>query len=276
AIFNYLGLPYIAPALREDNGEIEAAQKGNLPALYDGNPFFGVFHVHTTYSDGAHSLAEIVQACQEMGHRYVGISDHSEAAFYANGLTAERLKEQHKEIDILNQQLKTFKIFKGIEVDILADGRLDFSDAVLAECDFVIASVHSQFHLPEAAMTQRICRAMENPFVTMLGHATGRLLLSRESYALNMETVIQTAARHGKMIEINASPYRLDLDWRWCKFAKAQGVMTSLNPDAHATAGLSDYNYGIGVARKGWLEVKDILNTYPTEEVQGIFKKTRT
>jgi DNA polymerase (family 10) len=272
-IFKNLGLPFIPPELREGMGEIDAAKEGTLPELYDGIPFYGLFHVHTTYSDGANTIEEMAQSCQTMGFDYVGICDHSKSAFYANGLTEERVIQQHKEIDQLNKKNRNFRIFKGIEVDILTDGSLDYDNSVLASFDFVIASIHSQFNLTEDKMTARICRALRNPHVTMLGHPTGRLLLAREPYAVNMNEVLKVAGENDKMIEINASPYRLDLDWRWGKMFRKKGVKTALNPDAHSIDGLADFKYGIGISRKGWFKKSDILNTYTTAQVLKIFKK---
>jgi DNA polymerase (family 10) len=271
-IFKTLGLAFIPPELRENMGEIEAAREGKLPNLYEGHPFTGIFHVHTTYSDGANTIEEIATACQSLGFAFVGICDHSKSAFYANGLTEERVLQQQEEINRLNSENNDFRILKGIEVDILHDGSLDFDDSLLSTFDFVIASVHSQFKMNEEIMTNRLCAALKNPYVTMLGHPSGRLLLAREPYALNMEKVIEVAGEEDKIVEINTSPYRLDLDWRWGKYARANGVMTVLNPDAHSVEGLTDYKYGIGIARKGWYEAKDILNTYSTDEVIRLLK----
>jgi DNA polymerase (family 10) len=276
AIFAELGLDFIPPELRENMGEIEAAKHKNLPELYTGEPFYGILHVHTTYSDGSNTLQEIVDACRKMNLKYVGICDHSKSAFYANGLTEDRLTDQFKEIDLLNKELEGFHIFKGIEVDILSDGTLDYSDDILSQCDFVIASVHSIFSLTREAMTERICRALENPYVSILGHPTGRLLLGREPYAVDMHQVIRTAGKNGKAIEINSSPYRLDLDWRLGKLAKANGVKTVLNPDAHMIDGLSEYQYGIGIARKAWFEGIDILNTLSIQELTDYFFQQRS
>ena len=276
AIFKQLGLDFIPPELRENMGEIEAAKQRKLPDLYTGKPFCGLLHVHTTYSDGANTLEEIVNACRKMNLQYVGICDHSKSAFYANGLSEERLLQQFTEIDVLNKKLEDFQIFKGIEVDILGDGELDFADDILSQCDFVIASVHSSFSMSQETMTDRICRALENPYVSMLGHPTGRLLLGREPYAVDMKRVITTAGKTGKAIEINSSPYRLDMDWRWGKLAIANGVKTALNPDAHAIEGLSEYRYGIGIARKAWFEGIDVLNTYSSKELADYFTEQRS
>jgi len=272
-IYTNLGLQIIPPELREGMGEIESAKVKYLPEVYNGNPFYGLFHVHTTYSDGANSLKEIADACQSMGLEYVGICDHSKSAFYANGLSEERVKEQQTEIDQLNARYNEFKIFKGIEADILQDGSLDYEDDVLATFDFVIASVHSNFNLSEETMTERICRALQNPYVTMLGHPTGRLLLAREPYKVDMEKVIDVAGNERKIIEINANPFRLDLDWRWGKLARSKGIKTAINPDAHSVEGLKDYHYGIGIARKGGFSKEEIINTFTMNEMEAYFKK---
>jgi len=272
-IFRQLDLSYIPPELRENYGEIEAAESGVLPELYSGEPFYGHFHVHSTWSDGTNSIEEITRFCIDQGLFYLGISDHSKSAFYANGLTEDRIRTQHEEIDRLNEKYAPFRIFKGIESDILADGRLDYADDTLATFDFIIASVHSQFSLSREVMTERICRALAHPSVTMLGHPTGRLLLAREAYDVNMQKVIETAAEYGKIIEINANPYRLDLDWREGRYAKKLGVKTAINSDAHALEGLADCRYGVGIARKAWFEAADILNTCDTGTVEVYFKK---
>jgi len=274
-IFKKLDLVYIAPELRENRGEIEAGQKNRLPDLYNGTPFNGIFHIHTTYSDGAHTLEEIVRACRDAGWQYIGISDHSKSAFYANGLTEERVIEQHHEINALNQKYPDITILKGIEADILIDGCIDYNDEFLTKFDFVIASVHSIFGLSENDMTARICRALEHPSVTMLGHPTGRLLLGREPYAIDMEKVIETAGRYNKIIEINSSPYRLDLDWRWGSLARQHNVKTALNPDAHAIDGLQDYRYGINIARKAGFEKADVINSYSTDQIRELFNKIK-
>jgi len=275
-IFKALGLQYIPPELREDLGEIEAARKKGLPRLYDGIPFHGLFHVHSNYSDGSNSLKEIADYGRQKKWHYIGICDHSKSAFYAHGLNEERVAQQLREIDELNERYAPFRLFKGIEVDILPDGKLDFGDEVLHTFDFVIASVHSHFKMENDTMTRRICQALRNPAVTMLGHPTGRLLLGREAYAVNMEEVIKTASQYKKIIEINCNPFRLDLDWRYGKLAKSLSVKTALNPDAHSLAGLDDYAYGIGIARKSWFETEDILNSYDLKHVLSFFKQVHT
>jgi DNA polymerase (family X) len=267
ALYAALGLPYIEPELREGLGEIEAAEAGRLKPLVEAGHIQGVFHNHTTYSDGSASLEEMVAAARALGYWYIGISDHSQSAFYANGLKEDRIREQHAAIDAVQRKFSDIRIFKGIEADILVDGAMDYPDDVLASFDFVIASVHSRFNLSEEDQTRRICLALANPYVTMLGHATGRLLLSREGYRVDMRKVIETAAAHGKIVEINANPHRLDLDWRLCRYAKACRVRVSINPDAHATEGLKDVPFGVNVARKGGLEPSDVVNTLGPEEI---------
>ena len=271
-IFKALGLTYIPPELREDKGEIEAAEQGKLPELIEPSDIKGIFHVHTTYSDASMTLHEVVKLAQGAGYQYTGISDHSKSASYAGGLTEEKLRAQHDEIDGLNSKLKDFYIFKGIECDILSDGSLDYSDEILAEFDFVIASVHSRFNMSEEEMTERIIKAISNPYTTMLGHPTGRLLLSREGYKVDLHKVIDAAAEKGVVIELNAHPYRFDLDWRYCKYAKEHGVKVSINPDAHHTGDLSNVAYGVGIARKGWLTSRDVLNTMTLGEIKKKFR----
>ncbi|MEJ2543184.1 MAG: DNA polymerase/3'-5' exonuclease PolX [Calditrichaceae bacterium] len=274
-VFLNLKLTFIEPELRENYGEIEQAEKDALPALIKKEDIKGLFHVHTTYSDGAFSIKEMTDYCRKMGFNYLGISDHSKSAFYANGLSEDRIKQQHDEIEQLNEAYTDFTIFKGIESDILQDGQLDYSDEVLATFDFVIASIHSGFQMSESAMTERICTALANPFVTMLGHPTGRLLLGREGYPLDMTSVLDTAAHYSRIIEINANPHRLDLDWRWGKQANQMGIKTSINPDAHSTDGLHDYIIGIGIARKGWFEGPSVINTFEPIELFKLFSDIR-
>jgi len=274
-IFHALGLEYIEPELREGQGEIEASESHALPELVESAQIKGLFHVHSVFSDGSASLMEIAGRCQKMGLTYVGITDHSKSAFYANGLSETRIREQHDEIDRLNTGFSDFRIFKGIECDILPDGSLDYSDDTLELFDFVIASVHSSFNLSESAMTARICRALEHPLVTMLGHPTGRLLLGREPYRVEMKQILETAARYNKIIEINANPHRLDLEWRWGRLARELGLKTSVNPDAHSLDGLEDYRFGVGIARKGWFEPKRVLNTYHISQLEELFRAMR-
>lgn len=266
-LYARLGLPFIAPELREGLGEIEAAEAGRLVPLVETGHIRGIFHNHTTYSDGSASLEDMVAAAQALGYRYIGISDHSQSAFYANGLKEDRIREQHAAIAALRQRFAGIAIFKGIEADILSDGSMDYPDEVLARFDFVIGSVHSRFNLSEEEQTNRVLRALANPYVTMLGHPTGRLLLSREGYRIDMKRVIDAAKQHGKVVEINANPHRLDLDWRLCRYAKTRGVKVSINPDAHATDGLEDVPFGVNVARKGGLEPSDVVNTLEPEAI---------
>lgn len=274
-LYARLGLAYIPPELREDRGELEAAAEGRLPELLQEEALTGAFHNHTTWSDGAASLEEMVRAAQALGWRYIGISDHSQAAAYAGGLQVERLRQQQSRIDELNRQLEGITILKGIEADILPDGSLDYDESVWQSFDFVIASVHSKFKLPEEEMTRRVLRVMENPYATMLGHLTGRLLLARDSYPLDLGAVIAAAARHGVLIELNANPQRLELDWRYWRQAAEAGVMTSINPDAHNTESLRHVRYGVGIARKGWLTAAHVLNTRPLEEVRALLARRR-
>jgi DNA polymerase (family 10) len=259
------GLPWIPPELREGQGEVEEARRKGVPVLVEGPQVQGIFHNHTVYTDGSGTVAQMAKAAQHLGYRYIGISDHSQSAFYVNGLKEDRILAQRHEINAVQETLPGIRIFKGIEADILADGALDYPDEMLATFDFVIASVHSRFNLPEEEQTQRICRALTNPYVTMLGHATGRLLLSREGYRVDLRKVIETAATYGKVIEINASRHRLDLDWRWCRYAKERGVKFSINPDAHSTEELKNVRWGVNVARKGGLTADDIINTMPVD-----------
>ncbi len=267
-LFAKLGLAYIPPELREDHGEIEAAEAGTLPKLITRDDLTGTFHCHTDYSDGANTLAEMAAAAQARGLHYLGIADHSRSARYANGLDIGRVHEQWKAIDALNKKFgSSFHLFKGTECDILADGSLDYPDELLDGFDYVVASVHSHFHLSQEEMTARLVRAASNPRVTMLGHPTGRLLLAREGYAVDLSAVIDAAAQSGVMIEINANPHRLDLDANWARRARAKGVMIVINPDAHATDGLDDLDYGVAVARRAWLEANDVWNTIPSNQM---------
>lgn len=276
ALYACLDLPFIPPELREGLDEIDTAEAGRLRPLVEAGQIRGIFHNHTTYSDGSASLDEMVAAAKALGYRYIGISDHSQSAFYANGLKEDRIREQHAAIDALRKRATGIAVFKGIEADILADGAMDYPDEILARFDFVIASVHSRFNLSEEEQTHRVLRALANPYVTMLGHPTGRLLLSREGYRIDMKRVIDAAKQYGKVVEINANPHRLDLDWRLCRYAKAHGVKVSINPDAHATNGLEDVPFGVNVARKGGLEASDVVNTVGPEEILSALRATHT
>jgi DNA polymerase (family 10) len=266
-IYRSLGLDPVEPELREDRGEIEAAEKHKLPRLIEWTNLRGTFHNHTTASDGRSTLEDMVAAGKELGLEYLGIADHSKASFQANGLDEKRLAEQVARIAELNAEDPGFRIFAGTECDILKDGSLDFPDGVLASLDYVVASIHSSFTMPAAEMTKRIIRAMENPFVTMFAHPTGRLLLGREPYQVDIPAILDAAAATGTWIELNANPRRLDLDWRWWHLAKEKGVKCVINPDAHSTAGLQDLVFGVGIARKGWLTKDDVVNTMPLSRI---------
>ncbi len=275
-IYAALGMAYIEPELREDMGEIEAAIRGTLPVLVQESDLRGVLHAHTTASDGHNTLREMAEACLARGFSYLGITDHSQSVAYAHGLSVDDLRRQGEEIDRLNEEFAgRFRILKGTECDIMRDGSLDYDDSVLAELDFVIASIHSNFNLPPQEQTQRMLRAIANPYVDIIGHPTGRLLLEREGYKLDMEAVIEAASVRGTCIEINANPSRLDLDWRLVHRAREKGVKIPICPDAHTLAGLDDMRYGIGVARKGWLRAGDVLNTMDAEALLTFFRQRR-
>ena len=257
-------------------GEIEAAAQHALPELVQASDLKGVLHTHSVWSDGHNSIREMVDACLQRGFTYLGMSDHSKAAAYAGGLNEDALRRQHEEIDKLNEEYQgRIRIFKGIECDILRDGTLDFSDDVLATLDFVVASIHSQFTLSKEEQTQRMLRAIANPYVDIIGHPTGRLLLNRDGYALDLEAIIDAAAEHGVCIEINAHPSRLDLDWHYLHRARDKGIKIPINPDAHAIDGIDVMRYGIGIARKGWLRASDVLNTLNAEEISAFFEARR-
>ena len=270
-IYKALDLAYIEPELRENLGEIEAAAANTLPHLVEEKDLRGTFHCHTTYSDGVNTLEQMARAAQALGWEYLGIGDHSKVAAYAGGLSEEKVYAQFKEIDELNTRFKNFRILKGTECDILPNGDLDWPDSMLAKFEYVVASVHSSFKNDEKEMTKRIIKALKNKYVTMLGHPTGRILLSRDGYPVNMVEVINCASDYGKVIEINAHPMRLDLDWRLVKYAKEKGVLIAINPDAHNLDGLNDTFYGVGIARKGWLEKNDVLNARPLKGVLEFF-----
>ena len=268
-IYRSLGLRYIAPELREDRGEIAAAEAGQLPKLIELQNLRGTFHNHTTASDGRATLEQMAGAAMELGLEYLGIADHSKSSVQANGLDAKRLAGQREQIARLNEGYEDFRLFAGTECDILKDGSLDFPDDVLASLDYVVASVHSSFTLGEAEMTKRIIRAISHPHVTMLGHLTGRLLTTRDPYKVNVPAIIDAAAETGTIIELNANRRRLDMDWRWWPLAKEKGVKCAINPDAHSTRGLQDLVFGIRIARKGWLTREDVVNCLPLPRIEA-------
>lgn len=268
AIFEALDLPYVPPELREDMGEFE----GDLPDLVEQDDLAGVFHCHSKYSDGKDSLEAMAQAAKKRGYRYIVIADHSQSAQYANGLTPKRVCAQHEEIDGLNKKLKGVRILKAIESDIRAGGSLDYDEDVLESFDLVIASVHAKLNMSEDEATNRLITAARHPRTAILGHPTGRLLLAREGYPVDFERLFDACAEANTAIEVNANPHRLDLDWRHVRRAKEKGVKLVIGPDAHETAGLDDVVYGLGIARKGWLEAGDLLNTF---EADALLKQVK-
>jgi DNA polymerase (family 10) len=275
-LYRALGLAFVPPELREANGEIEAAARNELPRLIEWSNLRGTFHTHTHASDGRNSLEEMANAARELGLQYLGIADHSKSSFQAHGLEEKQLMEQVARIKELNKSFRDeFKIFAGVECDILRDGTLDFADEILSQLDFVVASIHSVMTLSEKEMTDRMIRAMENRFVTMLGHPTGRLLLSREASEVDLPAIIEAAARTKTIIELNSNPRRLDLDWRFWRLAKVKGVLCSINPDAHSIAGLEDLWFGVQIARKGWLQREDVINCLPLDRVSKVISRKR-
>ena len=265
-----LGLAFIPPELREDSGEIAAAEKNELPDLLTRDQIRGCLHNHTLASDGQDSLSSMAQAAAEQGLEWLGIADHSKSSFQANGLDAKRLETQIEEIRLINSKKPKCTLLSGTECDILKDGKLDFPDSLLSELDYVVASVHSGFTSDEKEMTQRIIRAMENPHVTCLGHPTGRLLLEREAYPLNIPKILDAAAATGTWIELNANPWRLDLDWRWWHKARDLGILCCINPDAHKTSHLRFLDFGVTLARKGWLRAQDVVNTRTLSQLRKL------
>ena len=267
AIYAAAGLAFVPPELREGRGEVEAAANGGLPRLVELADIRGVLHCHTQYSDGKSTIAEMAEAARAKGWGYLGISDHSQAAFYASGVSREGMLDQHDEIDALNRTFDDFRVLKGVEADILADGRLDYDTELLDRFDYVIGSIHSRFKMDGDAMTERVLHAMDDPHMTILAHPTGRLLLSRDAYALDVEAVLQKAAAVGVAIEVNADPHRLDLDWRYLHRAKALGVTIEIGPDAHSRGSLDWTELGVAMARKGWIEAGDVLNARDASDV---------
>jgi len=276
ALYSKAGLPFIEPELREGLFEFKLAETGRMPELVEWKDLKGSLHNHSTWSDGIHTLEEMALFCRdELKLQYLGISDHSKSAFYAKGLTEDRILAQQEEIDQLNAKIEGFKIFKGIESDILFDGSLDYSDDVLASFDFVVASIHSVFKMSEEKATSRLIKAIENPFTTILGHPSGRMLLTRAGYPVDFKKVIDACAANQVIIEINSNPLRLDIDWRWHQYALEKGVKLSINPDAHSKKGFYDMHYGILAARKGGVTAADCLNALSCDEISAYFKQKR-
>jgi len=270
------GLSYIPPECREGGAEISIARecfqsKKDFPPLVEQKDIRGIIHAHSHYSDGKNSLLDMALATRERGFEYFGVSDHSQSAAYANGLRIDAIKRQHDEIDEINERLKPFRIFKGIEADILDDGRLDYEDTTLALFDFVIISVHSKFSLNEAEMTKRIILAINNPYTSILAHPTGRLLLKRKGYSVNLPAVLEAASAAKVAVEINANPRRLDLDWSYLAQAKKLGIPIAINPDAHSISNIDNISYGVSMAKKGFLTASDILNSRSREEISKFF-----
>jgi DNA polymerase (family 10) len=274
-LYRALGLDFIPPELRENCGEFEAAEKHALPRLIEKENLRGTFHCHTVASDGHNTLEEMATAAQELGLEYLGIAEHSKSSIQAHGIDEAKLRAQMATIQKLNKKYDGFRLFAGIECDILRDGKLDFPDELLSQLDFVVASIHSVFNLSEAEMTQRIIRAMQNRFVTILGHPTGRLLLRRDAYHVDIPAILDAAAATGTWVELNAAPKRLDLDWRWWPLAKQKGVKCVINPDAHRIERLQDLWFGIGIARKGWLTKTDVMNCLPLNKIEMELKRKR-
>lgn len=268
AIYQSIALPYFIPELREGKFEFDLAKENGLSSLIEEKDLKGILHNHSTYSDGNDTLKVMASYCKELGYEYLGICDHSKSAFYANGLSEEKIIAQHQEIEKLNQELAPFKVFKGIESDILSNGELDYSDDVLKTFDFIVASVHSNLRMDEDKATTRLIKAIENPYTTILGHPTGRLLLSRPGYPIDHKKVIDACAANNVVIELNANPYRLDIDWRWIQYAMEKNVMISINPDAHRKEGYHDMHFGVGTARKGGLTREKTFNALSLSEIE--------
>ncbi len=276
ALYALAGLAYVPPEMREAHGEIERAAGGPFGELLALGDIRGALHCHSTWSDGKATVAEMADASRARGWSYVGITDHSQAAFYAGGLSRDRVLMQHDEIDALNAAASDgFRILKGVEADILADGAIDYDEALLDRFDYVVGSVHSRFAMDERAMTDRVLRAMDDPHLTVLGHPTGRLLLARDAYAIDMHAVLERAAERGVAVEINADPHRLDLDWRLIPEARSLGATFEIGPDAHSTAGLDNMGFGVGIARKGGIERGEVLNARSADEVLAFARARR-
>jgi DNA polymerase (family X) len=271
-VYEGLKIQYIEPELREGLEEITLASENRIPRLIELTDLKGILHNHSTWSDGMNTLEDMALYCKELGYEYLGMCDHSQSAFYANGLKTDRVLMQQEEIDKLNVKLAPFKIFKGIESDILNDGSLDYPEEILKTFDFIVASVHSNLKMPEDKANMRLIKVIENPYTTILGHPTGRLLLSRPGYPIDHKKIIDACAANGVVIELNAHPYRLDIDWRWIPYCMEKGVKISINPDAHEKSGYHDMYYGVLAARKGMLYKEMCLNTMPLTEIEKYFK----
>lgn len=272
-VYQALDLQYVEPELREGLGEVERALEHNIPSLIELSDLKGILHNHSTYSDGIHTLKDMADYCRGLGYSYFGICDHSKTAVYANGLTIDKVLEQQEEIDKLNESYSNFRVLKGIESDILNDGSLDYPEEILKTFDFVVASIHSNLKMSEEKANERLIRAIENPYTSILGHPTGRLLLARNGYPINHKKIIDACAANKVSIELNAHPYRLDIDWRWIPYCLEKGVMVSINPDAHHKEGFQDMYYGVCVARKGMLDKENCLNALPLDQLLLKFKK---
>ena len=275
SVYRALGLAWIPPELREGLGECDAAAAGTLPVLVEQRDIRGLLHCHTNYSDGTVTVAEWAAACRDAGYQWIGITDHSQSAAYAGGLRADDVPKQHAEIDAANARFPGFRVLKGVEADILADGALDYGPAVLDRFEFVIGSIHSRFSMTAEEMTARVLRAMDDPHLTVLGHPTGRLLLSRDPYPLDLDRVLAKAAERRIAIEVNADPHRLDLDWRMVRRARDLGVMISIGADAHSVSGMAHVAVGVGIARKGWLEAAQVLNTLDADAFLAFARRRR-
>ncbi len=275
AVFTAAGITYIPPYLREATNILEKTGKKNLPDVITENDIKGIIHTHSNWSDGIHTIEEMARACIAKGFEYLVISDHSKSAFYANGLKEDRIIEQHKHVDELNKKLAPFKIFKSIECDILNDGALDYADDVLASFDLVITSVHANLKMTEEKAMMRLLNAIKNPFTTILGHMTGRLLLSRKGYPVDHKKIIEACARHNVVIELNAHPRRLDIDWYWINEAVEKGVLLSIDPDAHSTEGFDDCRYGVLAAQKGGLTKDKNLSSFSLKEFEAFLAKRK-
>lgn len=275
-IYAAFGMQYVEPEMREDRGEIEVALEHRLPTPLTERDIRGMLHVHSTWSDGKATIREMAEATLAMGKSYLGMCDHSQVAAYANGLTPDRVRQQHEEIDRLNEEFAgRLRILKGTECDILKDGALDYDDKTLATFDFVVASVHGNFNLSPEEQTKRIIRAIENPYCSILGHPTGRILLEREGYNPDLEAIITRAGELGVAIELNGDPHRLDLDWRFLRFATERGVRIPITTDAHSPAGLGNLRWGVSVARKGWLTAEQCLNALDADDLLAFFREQR-